>query len=93
LRNIARHAAASQVEVRLQPCNGGLQLSVEDDGAGFDPAQHRPGMSLGHASMRQRAFFLGGNIEIASHPGAGTTIRAWVPLQGEHRESSARAAS
>ena len=92
LRNIVRHAGASQAEVSLRRLNGGLQLAVRDNGAGFDPAQHRAGTSLGHASMRQRASLLGGTLEIDSSPGRGTIIRAWVPLREERSEPSARAA-
>jgi signal transduction histidine kinase len=92
LRNIARHAGASRAEVSLRRLNGGLQLAVRDNGAGFDPAQHRAGTSLGHASMRQRASLLGGTVEIDSSPGRGTIIRAWVPLREEPSEPSARAA-
>jgi signal transduction histidine kinase len=83
LRNIARHAGASRAQVSLRRRNGGLQLAVKDDGAGFDPARHRARMSLGHAGMRQRAFLLGGKLDIDSSPGHGTTIRAWVPLREE----------
>ena len=83
LRNVARHAKASQAEVCLRRLDGGLQLVVRDDGAGFDPAQHRDRISLGLASMRQRVRLLGGKLEIDSNPGQGTTIRAWVPLKEE----------
>jgi signal transduction histidine kinase len=92
LRNIARHAAASQVEVRLAFREGGLELSVSDNGCGFEPPQDRSRVSLGHASMRQRVFLLRGRLDIDSWPGRGTTIRAWVPLEGKRRESPARAA-
>jgi signal transduction histidine kinase len=92
LRNIARHSAAKQAEVSLRRLDGGLQLVIRDDGAGFDPAQHRVRVSLGHASMRQRAFLLGGHVDIDSSPGHGTTILAWMPLREERSEPSARAA-
>jgi signal transduction histidine kinase len=80
LRNVARHAGARQTEVCLRRLDGGLELTVKDDGAGFDPRQRRAEMSLGHAGMRQRVALLGGNIDIESSPGQGTTILAWVPL-------------
>lgn len=82
LRNVARHARASGVEVSLQRHNGGLQLAVVDDGVGFDPVQqpHRP--SIGHASMRERVHLVGGRLEIESEPGHGTTVLAWIPLNG-----------
>jgi signal transduction histidine kinase len=92
LRNIARHAGASQAGVRVQRLDGGLQLTIEDDGAGFDPAQHRIRPSLGHAGMRQRVRLLGGKIEIDSSPGHGTTILAWLPLRQAGGEPSAHAA-
>ena len=92
LRNVARHARASRAEVRLQRLDGGLQLTVHDDGTGFDLAGRHNGSSLGHASMRQRVSLLGGSLDIDSSPGHGTVIRAWVPLKGNRYESSARAA-
>jgi signal transduction histidine kinase len=91
LRNITRHAKASEAEVVLRRLNGGLQLAVRDNGAGFDPRQDRTRTSLGHASMRQRVFLLGGKVEIDSRPGHGTTIRAWVPLKEDRNEPAARA--
>jgi signal transduction histidine kinase len=92
LRNIARHAGASQAEVRLQRLNGGLQLAVRDNGAGFDPARHRTRSSLGHASKRQRILLLDGKLDIASSPGHGTKILAWIPLWEDHGEPPAGAA-
>ena len=92
LRNIARHAGATRAELRLRRLDGGLQLAISDDGTGFDATRVRTRMSLGHASMRQRVFFLGGTLDIDSAPGRGTMILAWVPLKGERREPSARAA-
>jgi signal transduction histidine kinase len=91
LRNIVRHARASRVQVRLGRIDGGLQLVVRDDGAGFDHAQDRSRTRLGHASMRQRALLLGGRVEIDSSPGQGTTIRAWVPLKDDHTGPSRHA--
>src|SRR5262249_6514722 len=81
LRNVARHAGASRTDVCLRRLDGGLELTVRDDGAGFDAAQHRARLSLGHASMRQRASALGGSVDIDSSPGHGTTVLAWVPLR------------
>jgi signal transduction histidine kinase len=84
LRNVARHASAGQVEVRLRHLNGGLQLTVRDDGIGFDPTQAPIKASLGLASMRQRAALVGGKLKIDGKPSHGTTITAWVPLLGGH---------
>jgi signal transduction histidine kinase len=93
LRNIARHAKASRATVSLRRLNGGLQLLVSDNGAGFDPAGHRTRTSLGHASMQQRASLLGGKLDIVSTPGRGTTVLAWIPLREGRVEPPARAAS
>jgi PAS domain S-box-containing protein len=81
LRIVARHSGASAVAVSLRPRDGGLLLAVRDDGVGFDPAGHRERRSLGLASMRERAGFVGGRIRVASAPGAGTTVSAWVPAE------------
>jgi PAS domain S-box-containing protein len=83
LRNVARHADSKVAAVLLRPLDSGLQLAVTDKGIGFDPARQRERPSLGLASMRERVRLLGGELEIESAPGQGTTILAWVPLRGE----------
>ena len=88
LRNVARHAGASRADVCLRRLDGGLQLTVKDDGVGFDAGQRRTRMSLGHAGMAQRAGYLGGRVHIDSSPGRGTEITAWVPLKEERSEPS-----
>jgi signal transduction histidine kinase len=55
-------------------------LAVLDDGIGFEPAVLRERHSLGLANMRERLLLLGGEFEIESTPGRGTTVLAWVPL-------------
>ena len=83
LRNVARHAKARTVEVSVRLLDGGLQLAVRDDGAGFDPALGENRRSLGLTSMRERVHLLHGEFDIDSAPGRGTTVVAWVPLKGE----------
>lgn len=79
LRNVARHARASLVEVSLVRNDAGLRLRVTDDGIGFDAetSPRRPGLGL--ASMRARIRQVDGSVLIESEPGTGTTIVAWVP--------------
>ena len=90
LRNVARHASASAIDVGLRFVDNGLQLSVRDNGIGFDPARKQARPSLGHASMRQRLSLIGGELCLVSNPGHGTTVQAWAPLNKEAlRESSA----
>lgn len=68
LRNVARHANAQQVTVRLGP----YAIAIADDGDGFDPAAHAPGLGL--ASMEERVRLLGGSWSLSSAPGQGTRI-------------------
>jgi PAS domain S-box-containing protein len=83
LTNVARHARARRVWVRLRSRDGALRLVVCDDGAGFDPeATLRRGVrgeGIGLLGMRERAALLGGRIEIRSAPGRGTVVRLTLP--------------
>jgi signal transduction histidine kinase len=81
LRNVGRHAKAHTVQVSLGSLDGGLQLALCDDGVGFDPATERAGPHLGLASMYERVQLLGGELDVETGPGRGTTILAWVPLK------------
>jgi signal transduction histidine kinase len=81
LRNITRHAHATEAQLSVRPVEGGLELIVRDNGQGFDKDKSRGKASLGHASMRQRIRHLGGDLTIESNPGSGTIIRARVPLR------------
>jgi PAS domain S-box-containing protein len=80
LRNIDRHARSHTAAVSLRSLDGGLQLAVTDTGTGFNPGQQRHRPSLGLESMRERVRLLGGELDVESAPGHGTTILAWVPL-------------
>jgi signal transduction histidine kinase len=77
LNNIARHARAANVEIRLVSRADRLELLVSDDGAGFDPAGVRTGTGL--KSMRERAAHIGARLELVSRNGGGTSVR--VTLQ------------
>jgi signal transduction histidine kinase len=80
LANAYKHASAEVVSVGLAARDGGLEVVVRDDGSGFDPdsVPELPG-HLGFASIRERAESVGGRVEIASSPGRGTSMRAWIP--------------
>ncbi|PZP04335.1 MAG: sensor histidine kinase [Pseudomonas protegens] len=77
LTNVARHAGASQVRVRLQRSARGLRLLVRDNGRGARQPQ-RPGVGL--HSMAERARSLGGELHILSRPGAGWALALNMPL-------------
>lgn len=82
LTNVARHAAVTDVTVRLWVEGGALGVQVEDTGAGFDPEATlaRP-RSSGLAGMRERATLLGGRLSVESVPGRGTRVTAEFPLR------------
>lgn len=80
LTNITRHANASKVWCSLQQTNGELVLTVTDNGNGFDMGEIKEKQSLGLLSMRERTVMLGGDYDIKSNPGKGTTITVQVPL-------------
>lgn len=81
LTNARKHARATTVQVRVSGVDGGVRLEVVDDGAGFDPDDRGASRAghLGLVSMRERVELASGWWEIESVPGAGTTVRAWVP--------------
>ena len=81
LRNAVRHAGPQRIQVELRAADGGLAVSVRDDGSGFDTEAARGHASLGLASMRERVALLGGRLDIHSRPGQGTRVTAWVPAE------------
>ena len=79
LTNIARHAHATQVGIEIEQSASELQLTVTDNGIGFDEASiHREG-SFGLAGMRERALMLGGQLAIGSSPGGGGRVSVRLP--------------
>jgi signal transduction histidine kinase len=80
LTNVARHAQASLVEVAIVLADGEIRLTVCDDGRGFSPGDPRKPSSYGLMGLRERAYLLGGNVEIDSAPGRGTRIGIRIPL-------------
>jgi len=83
LTNVARYASANEVTVHLQADQDVLDVQIEDQGAGFDPeAALAAETSVGLAGMRERAILLGGQLTVDSAPGAGTCVRAELPLNG-----------
>jgi signal transduction histidine kinase/ligand-binding sensor domain-containing protein len=87
VHNTLQHASASRITVSVRADANRLQLSVRDDGRGFDVAEAlqraASGRHLGLLGMRERVEALGGRLEIDSAPGQGTEIRANVPLVEE----------
>lgn len=79
LANVAKHSQATSVDVHLWSTGGRVLLEINDDGKGFD--LHKMSVTLGHglSNMHVRAHKVGGDVEITSEPGSGTTVLAWVP--------------
>ncbi len=87
LSNALRHAGASEVTIRAHRDEDVLRLVVADDGVGFDP-DRTVATGRGMASMRERAASVGGRLELASSPGAGTRVTAVVPVHRTHEEAT-----
>ncbi|MCW3493635.1 sensor histidine kinase [Microbacterium sp. SSM24] len=78
LANVRKHAAATRVRVLVSAGpSGGAVLEVVDDGGGFDPAARRDGFGL--EGMAERVALAGGEFEISSRPGVGTTLVVRLP--------------
>ena len=77
LSNVAQHAGARRVELGLSADTEGVELTIRDDGRGFDPC--RPTDSLGLSGMSERARLLGGRLDVNSNPGTGTNLTLQVP--------------
>jgi two-component system sensor histidine kinase UhpB len=84
LTNVARHAQASEVRLRLERDGSRVVAVVTDDGQGFD-TQHLSGSDatahgVGLLGIRERVALLGGRFDIQSHPGQGTRLCIEIPL-------------
>ena len=84
LKNVEKHAHARQVTVRLTKPAGTVQLTIHDDGVGFDPDRRPTGQKgkagLGLLGMRERATSVGGVLKVKSARRAGTEIEIRLPL-------------
>lgn len=82
LRNVERHAHARHVDLDLEGRDGGIALSIRDDGIGIDPSKARAKSGIGLVSMRERVHSFAGAFEVESAAGRGTAVRAFVPAAG-----------
>ena len=79
LTNVARHSGAGKVHVNLKEKDNHVFLTVRDNGRGFDEEKTRK-KTLGLLGMRERSTVMGGDYNISSVPGEGTTVRVVVPI-------------
>ena len=77
--NAVRHSGATQIAATLTRNGDNFVLTVTDDGNGFSFDQSTSGLGLG--GMRERALLVGGELDIESRSGHGTTIRLTVPVR------------
>jgi len=89
LTNVRKHADARRVEISVDLREGALQITVSDDGRGFD-AERDPTsaggaadawLGYGISAMRDRAAAIGGSLSVTSQPGCGTTVSVSLPLR------------
>jgi len=78
VHNVVKHASATRVELHLRQEPPWLVVEVVDDGRGFDRTTVPEG--LGITSMRERLAELGGQLELTSESGQGTSVKAWFPF-------------
>ncbi len=81
ITNAVRHADATQITVELSLLPGRVRLTVEDNGAGIKHREIVDAKSFGLISIKERAYNLGGSVEISGKTGKGTTITTEIPLQ------------
>jgi two-component system sensor histidine kinase UhpB len=85
LTNVARHAQAQQVQLHIAVRDGRLQMTLHDDGIGFDVKAKQAGAAMGESTgllnMTERARMGGGELQMTAGPGKGTTLQLVLPLQ------------
>ena len=83
LANIAKHAHAEHVEITVWTTSDRVLMEVQDDGQGFDLQKVQLTLGHGISNMKTRARNVGGDLEITTAPGEGTTILVWMPFSKE----------
>lgn len=91
LNNVVKHAEAGRAEAVLEHRGEAVEVTVRDDGAGFDPDAANGGFGL--VGMRERVELTGGELRIEAAPGRGTTVRATIPLRADQRSSRPRSST
>ena len=94
LLNVVKHASTDRARISLTAAGDLLQLSVEDEGAGFsadEEASPESEASFGLFSIRERAEILGGTVQVNSRPGEGTAIRIILPHEARNPDEEVSA--
>ena len=94
LRNAVLHGGARKLAVGLTNSENVLEMTITDDGHGFNPDDvTHDGSGLGVITMKERAHVVGGSLDIATSLEHGTTVHIRAPLKGPHDASAAGAAA
>ena len=80
LANTAKHAHAKHVEVMVWTTPERVLMEIHDDGQGFNPQKVQLTLGHGISNMQTRARNVGGDLEMTTDPGNGTTILVWMPF-------------
>ncbi len=88
LSNVKNHAGATRIVTVLEITDAQLQLTLKDDGKGFDMTKPFSEESFGMQSIEERAMAIGGSCQVTSSPGAGTSATISVPLPDQHSKLS-----
>jgi signal transduction histidine kinase len=82
--NVARHSQAEHLTIRVSNGSGQVEMTLADDGLGFDPTSvslaFEQGRGWGLVAMQERASLAGGQFTVESIPGEGTTVRVVIPM-------------
>jgi signal transduction histidine kinase len=78
LQNVQKHAAVPAASLRLEADAGNLSFEISDSGRGFDPKDTWQGSGI--VNMRDRIGALGGELQVHTAPGRGTTVRGRIPI-------------
>jgi NarL family two-component system sensor histidine kinase YdfH len=88
LANVARHARATHVWVTIEEVDGRVTITIRDNGQGFAADGSIPSGHYGLLGLRERARLAGGELQIESEPGAGTTLSMSLPAKTENGDSA-----
>jgi signal transduction histidine kinase len=80
ITNAMKHSGGNEIHVRLALESDAVQLTIDDNGSGFDPHVSTLSRGFGLISMQERADRIGGELTIVTNPGAGTKVHLLVPL-------------
>ena len=81
MTNVIRHSRATRVKITLKKEPLTIELSIKDNGKGIDANQISDPKSFGIFSMKERAIYWGGRVEISSASGKGTQVLVSIPLE------------